>query len=421
MSAQQVGSNRHGEQHAGEQDVVAQAAGVQQERVRRLVDHEAAGRDGEEAGRRAHERIAMIPKRQSMMSGEGGHHRDEPASDIGDQRSDPGVADKRHHNNPVHGGRDAADGDEPGNATLRPRTQADGRAASRLAHVAGEHTRRSICVVVDDFGLHPGICDAALRLGVLGRVHAIGCQVGGGSWAGWHPELRMLALGEIDLGLHLDLTERPLTIEPWPIARIVARSLLRRLDVEAARGEVRAQLDAFEDALQRGPDFVDGHQHVHQLPVVRDALLEELTRRYPSTLPWLRSTRAAHAWPGFAAQAWRDAAKARTIETLGASGLAKRARRLGFRQNGRLCGVYDFSGDEVAFLARLDGWFNGCRTGDLLMCHPSAAHDTHDGIAGARVVEFQSLAGDRFGALLRAHAIGLESMSHILGLRRAAA
>jgi predicted glycoside hydrolase/deacetylase ChbG (UPF0249 family) len=37
--------------------------------------------------------------------------------------------------------------------------------------------------------------------------------------------------------------------------------------------EIARQLDAFEDALGRAPDFVDGHQHVHVLPGVRGAVL----------------------------------------------------------------------------------------------------------------------------------------------------
>src|SRR5678816_751997 len=152
----------------------------------------------------------------------------------------------------------------------------------------------------------------------------------------------------------------------------------RHLDAHRVDTEVRAQLDAFEDALGRGPDFVDGHQHVHQLPVVRDALLDELSRRYRSALPWLRSTRAAHGWPRPSASAWRDAAKARVVAALGGPGLAKRARLRGFAQNRRLCGVYDFSADEERFLTRLDGWLEACRTGDLLMCHPSGTRDGDD-------------------------------------------
>ncbi len=48
------------------------------------------------------------------------------------------------------------------------------------------------------------------------------------------------------------------------------------------------QLDLFEAALGYPPDHIDGHQHVHALPVVRQALIDVVARRYPVTPPMLR-------------------------------------------------------------------------------------------------------------------------------------
>ena len=421
MPAQQVGSNRHGEQHAREQYVVTQPAGLQQQRVGRLVDGERAGGHGEEARRRANERSAMTAKRQRMMSRERDEQRDQPAGHVGDQRPQPDVTDERHHHGPVDRRGGTADGDEPGHPSLGSGTRSQRSGRGDAAHGAGEHTRRSICLAVDDFGLHPGICAAALRLVALGRVHAIGCQVGGRSWTEGAPALRSLVVGEVDLGLHLDLTERPLGIAPRPLGRLVAASLLRRIDAGAVRLELQTQLDSFENAVGRRPDYLDGHQHVHQLPVVRDVVLDELSRRYRSALPWLRSTRPAGGWFPRGALGWRDAAKARVVAALGGPALAKRARALGFEQNERLCGVYDFSAVEEGFLARLDGWLAACATGDLLMCHPSAAADAGDALADTRAVEYHILAGDGFGALLRAHEVVLEPMSRLIAARARAA
>ncbi len=55
------------------------------------------------------------------------------------------------------------------------------------------------------------------------------------------------------------------------------------------RAEIEAQIDAFEQATGRRPDFIDGHQHVHGLPGVRKALIAVLAARYAKgTQPWLR-------------------------------------------------------------------------------------------------------------------------------------
>ncbi len=52
----------------------------------------------------------------------------------------------------------------------------------------------------------------------------------------------------------------------------------------ALAAELRAQFEAFAAAFGRPPDFVDGHQHVHLFPQVRDAALEAVA--------WM----APHAW-----------------------------------------------------------------------------------------------------------------------------
>ena len=38
--------------------------------------------------------------------------------------------------------------------------------------------------------------------------------------------------------------------------------------------EIASQLRTFIDAFGRPPDFLDGHQHVHLFPQVRDAFLK---------------------------------------------------------------------------------------------------------------------------------------------------
>ncbi|MCP2821003.1 ChbG/HpnK family deacetylase, partial [Salmonella enterica subsp. enterica serovar Typhimurium] len=70
-------------------------------------------------------------------------------------------------------------------------------------------------------------------------------------------------------GLHLDFTEfSPLRRGLWPL---IGASLAHRLDASALRDEIATQCALFEDATGRAPDYVDGHQHVHQLPQIREA------------------------------------------------------------------------------------------------------------------------------------------------------
>ncbi len=74
---------------------------------------------------------------------------------------------------------------------------------------------------------------------------------------------------------------------------LVMASCARRLPAAAVSRRIALQLDAFEGAMGGPPDYVDGHRHIHQLPQIRSALLEELTRRYGRSLPWIRVSRPA--------------------------------------------------------------------------------------------------------------------------------
>jgi hypothetical protein len=252
-------------------------------------------------------------------------------------------------------------------------------------------------------------------------VQAIGCQVGGPAWVDGARLLRGLPSGQADLGLHLDLTERPLAPDQArPLGRLIADAYGRRLDLAALRRQVRAQLDAFAQALGRAPDYVDGHQHVHQLPGVRDVLLAELAALQAQAQtgngpgPWLRATRA----PAGLARAGLPWFKPRVIEALGAAGLASRMHARGLAGNRCLLGVYDFSGGPGRYARLLAGWLRAMAPGDLLMCHPGSADCGAAALGGARHAEFQVLSGDGFGALCRQAGVDLQPMSRILGASR---
>ena len=58
--------------------------------------------------------------------------------------------------------------------------------------------------------------------------------------------------------------------------RLIVWHTLGRLPRAALASELRAQRDAFTAAVGQPPDFIDGHQHVHHLPGVRDLVLDAL-------------------------------------------------------------------------------------------------------------------------------------------------
>lgn len=257
---------------------------------------------------------------------------------------------------------------------------------------------------MDDWGADTAVNEAVCRLAAAGRISATSAQVGGPAWRSGLADLRGLDAARMDVGLHLDFTEHPLdAAQRRPLARLIALALARRLDVRALRREIAAQLDAFEDGLGRPPAHVDGHQHVHQLPQLRDALWAELQARYgpAAQRPWLRVSLPPRS-------RWRDAGgKAAVIGALGGAALAREARARGWPHSRRLLGIARFDGDEARYAAQLQGWLSDAQDGDVLMCHPAVPRDaatggdaivrdaapTLDALAHARAAEWRVWSG----------------------------
>lgn len=248
---------------------------------------------------------------------------------------------------------------------------------------AGED--RSLCVCADDFGLSEGVNQAVLTLAERGGVTATSGMVLRSAWLPGARRLRALPAHLLDVGLHLDLTAVDASPAEASLRGLVLRSLARRLDLRAVRATIDAQLDCFEQAMGRAPTHVDGHRHVHQLPGVRDQLVEALATRYPRTPPWLRSTRPAD--PPAAVPP-----KQRLIHGLGGAALEALAGRRGLPTSRHLLGVYGFNGDRSDYLRRLHDWLRHARDGDVLMCHPSTRAIDGDAVGAARVHELSALA-----------------------------
>lgn len=266
--------------------------------------------------------------------------------------------------------------------------------ASRQAAPA----RRLIGVCVDDFGQHEGINDAALDLAAGRRVSAISCLVDGPAWPSGARALRAHA-AHVEAGLHLNFTEDVGQGACHRLPVLIARAYGRLLDPAQARAAIERQFDRFEDAMGRMPDFVDGHQHVHQLPVIRDLLVAAMNRRYGAGRPWLRATLPPDACRTSSLP--RSAvAKAWLIGRLGAASLRTLARRHGYPQNNHLIGVYGFDLSEADYLLRLKTWLDCASDGDVLMCHPSLSWPGEDSLREARNREYRVLSGAAFSALL---------------------
>lgn len=264
-------------------------------------------------------------------------------------------------------------------------------------------TQRVLGVCADDYGLNEGVDETLLDLAQRGRLTALSCLTNTGRWGSAAGDLRGLH-ASVQLGLHFNLTEG-VRLAPCPgadtsalpaLPRLIAATHLRSLPVGWPAAELAAQWQAFVDHTGRRPDYIDGHQHVHHLPQVRDAVLA-LARG--QGVP-VRNTGRLQG-PGFAA-------KRGLIAGTGGRRLQRLLQRQGVPHNTVLLGVYDFIETDYRSLVRR--WLAAAPArGALLMCHPARRSQTGDPIAPAREREAAYLGSTAFTEDLAAAGFSLGS------------
>lgn len=279
----------------------------------------------------------------------------------------------------------------------------------------GTQVKRGVILCADDYGQSPGISRAIVRLAAAGRLTAISCLANGPTWRQDAEALHGLN-DRVDIGIHFSLTElRPLG--PMPrlapdgvlptIGRLTLAALVGAIDTVEIADELARQRDAFVQAFGRAPDFIDGHQHAHTLPRVRDVVLDLLRTGFLPRHAYIRSC-----WePPIAVMRTGVApAKALTLSALN-FGFTRAARSRGLSVTSGFRGVHHFVAETPEQVeARFDRWFRDAPAGSLINCHPGEAEATPampDAIAATRVAELGFLASDRFPALLERHRVRL--------------
>ena len=255
-----------------------------------------------------------------------------------------------------------------------------------------------LVLCADDYALTPAVSAGILEALSAGRLSATSVMTTRPNWPAAAPALRRFD-GRADIGLHLDLTLGPAkgrmphfapTGNFAPIGKLLVRSLRGHFAEPDAQREVRQeigrQLDAFEAEFGRPPDYLDGHQHVHALPGIRDAVLAECAARHLASRLWLRDP--ADRSTAIIRRAV-EVPKALLITRL-SMGFAAAARSHGFAVNQGFAGFSSFNaardfGRDFARYLMAPGPTH------LVMCHPGHVDDELRGLDPAQHSRFNEL------------------------------
>jgi len=273
--------------------------------------------------------------------------------------------------------------------------------------------RRQIWLCADDYGISRSVNAAIRQLILRERINATSVMTAAPHFDA--DEAAALDALNSDkwrasLGLHVTLTApfRPLNESHAPLQRghflplqkMMRAAMTRRLDRARLTIEIATQVEAFIMAFGRPPDFIDGHQHVHLLPQVRDAVLKVAVDAAPDA--WIRQCGRPRA-------AGRRKSRKELVLDVLSVGFRRKARRLGVTLNPAFAGAYDFDG-EPDFAAVFPRFLEGMPDGGLIMCHPGfvdAELKRLDPLTHQREREFSYFNSDAFPRALAQHGIEL--------------
>ena len=267
----------------------------------------------------------------------------------------------------------------------------------------------TLILCADDFGLHASVSQAIIQLVQKGRLTAVSCMTNGLDFAKSAPKLRALN-DTVQCGLHFNLTEGHFLSNPnkacFSLNALLVKTHLGLLDKKLIMRELHAQLDAFVDSMGELPAFIDGHQHIHQFPGVREILLAVYKQRLMARQTYIRAT-----FPMITLKPYQF--KAQVIALTGGRALHSALTDLKIPHNAFFGGVYDFDKD-ANYRLLFRQWLALMQPNTLLMCHPGDDSMRCDAIGQARVNEFQYLVSDDFVADCREYGVEIAGSHSII-------
>jgi chitin disaccharide deacetylase len=269
-----------------------------------------------------------------------------------------------------------------------------------------EQQAQHIVICADDYGISPAVSRGIRELIAAERVTATSVMTLSPFWKSEAKAL--IELAELaDIGVHLTLTDQsPIgemptlapngkLLSPAQLARRAFAGLISR---EEVRFEFERQIDAFEAALGRPPDHLDGHHHIQQLPFIAEAFFEVARRRLPphgyvrlciDTLQRILA-RPTMRWKGG------------FLHLMGRR-LILKADRAGLRTNSGFVGFYPYSNPRLDIAEMFRHFLVTAVPDTILMCHPGYIDDElrrADSLVLGRERELEYLAGDQFAVAL---------------------
>ena len=277
-----------------------------------------------------------------------------------------------------------------------------------------EQTKLSICA--DDYGITDKVSEAIISLISIGRISETSCMV-------TRPNIKndinslLIHKNKINIGLHLTLTDfnslssfnKDKKLPSYK--NLFFSTLKRKISKNLINDEINSQLDKFENIFGFAPNFIDGHHHVHQLPVINNCLINIIKDRYKDNSYWVRNS----------AENFLKLIKRKTnfLKAFALSSYGNKFKKIlennNIKTNDGFSGIYNFS-DQTNYEELFLSFLNNINNNHLLMVHPGYSDDklkNLDSVTHTRNLEYNFLSSDIFLKILHDKKIKLNPLFKI--------
>jgi predicted glycoside hydrolase/deacetylase ChbG (UPF0249 family) len=262
---------------------------------------------------------------------------------------------------------------------------------------------KTIILCADDFGLNSGVSQGILKLAGMSRLSAVSCMVNLPGFAEYAPQLLALK-NKVQIGLHFNLTEGTFLSIPntpcFSLNELLIKTHLASVKLAFIAQEFKQQLAQFIQIMGRLPDFIDGHQHVHQLPRIRTVILDLYEQQLRQYGTFIRATYPASS----------TYFKAKILAFTGGKALSQALAKASIPHNSGFSGIYDFA-PHTEYRALFREWLETATHNMLIMCHPGEECAEHDVIAPTRLIELNYFLSDEFIKDCQKHKVQLADAS----------
>lgn len=250
--------------------------------------------------------------------------------------------------------------------------------------------KKHIVLCADDYGFDTFVSNGIIKLIEAKKISATSCLVNFTDFKKSATLLRSF-INKIDIGLHFNLTDR---IENFgSLFAVITKAKLHMLQQNKIVDEFNKQLDIFSNTLGVLPDFIDGHQHIQQLPVVCDAIFSVYEKRLRNKKPYMRYS---HIKLNKIFQV--EPLKSLLINLTADCKYKEKLQNFSIPYNNSFAGVYDFNQNNL-YGSLFPKFLQMIEDNGVIMCHAGLlAKNSLDPLTKNRNQEYNYFLSNKFTA-----------------------